>query len=469
MALEKLFKASEPVVPLRVVHLDLKGLPPTPDRLLSLLKVFAAARYNAVMVEWEDMFPWTVDERFRCETAYTPEQVDQFHAAAEESGLEIIPLVQCLGHMETPLSVAGYEHLREVPYRSDVLNPLASGARELVERMIDDVLVRTPGARYVHLGGDEAWSFGMHPDTKAYVEKHGKGALYLHHVAPILDKLNERNIRPILWHDMMIDWDPASLRALGQKADLLVWGYKLHPDVTPQHYNTKYIERFKESGIVLWGAGAYKGGDGLNVDLPHYEQRESNELAWVEVAKRYGFVGLVATGWSRASTHRVQRAPNDAALDCLLNVGVIFHDGHPPEGGPDACVEALGDIGERERFEACKATLRKLADARTTAWNFVAALREHVAMARHDVRRRSSGVELRVFKALRTALADEEAAGRDMHQAFAGLTEPIWIDRYLAERVEPLREEVDAIAPRIRELNPEGHDAMFGGNTKITS
>lgn len=108
-----LFASDRPAVPVCGIHLDLKGVPPTPQRLLSLLKVIAAARYNALLVEWEDMFPWTVDVRFRCETAYTPEQVADFACAASDLGLEIVPLVQCLGHMETPLSVLGYEPLRE--------------------------------------------------------------------------------------------------------------------------------------------------------------------------------------------------------------------------------------------------------------------------------------------------------------------------------------------------------------------
>jgi hexosaminidase len=119
----------EPVIGIRCLHLDLKGQPPTPQRLLSLLELLAKARYNAVLVEWEDMFPWTCDERFRCETAYKPEELKAFVAKAKELGIDIIPLVQCLGHLETPLKFPEYAHLREVPDRPDVLNPLAEGAK----------------------------------------------------------------------------------------------------------------------------------------------------------------------------------------------------------------------------------------------------------------------------------------------------------------------------------------------------
>jgi len=69
---EELFTAATPVVPKRGIQLDLTGVPPTAERLLELLELFAAARYNVVLVQWEDSFPWTVDERFRSPTAYSP-------------------------------------------------------------------------------------------------------------------------------------------------------------------------------------------------------------------------------------------------------------------------------------------------------------------------------------------------------------------------------------------------------------
>src|SRR5690606_39634017 len=73
--------------------------------------------------------------------------------------LELIPLVQCLGHMETPLSLPDYKHLRELPHDSYVLNPLAAGARELVQKMVDDVVTRSEERRV----GKE-WSEWWHQD-----------------------------------------------------------------------------------------------------------------------------------------------------------------------------------------------------------------------------------------------------------------------------------------------------------------
>ena len=473
MALDKLFPSAKPAVAVRGVHLDLKGTPPTFGRLMRLLELFAACRYNAVLVEWEDTFPWTVDARFRCETAYTPDQVRAFHARCGELHLAVIPLVQCLGHMETPLSVPGYERLREAPHQAGVLNPLADGARELVERMVDDVLALTPAARHFHLGGDEAWSFGTHPDTRAYVEKHGKGALYLRHVEPILDRLNARGIRPILWHDMMRDWEPQALRRLAAKADLCVWGYQGHPDTTTSHCNTRYIQRFAEHGVPMWGGTGYKGASGPDADLTRVDMHAANALAWVEVAQRFGMRGLFATAWSRYSTHNVQCETIDASLDSLLNVGVILHEGgvpnrdvsrlgspSAPAGGEAALAAGLDELGERAIFEPCRDAARKLAQARDASWQAVRQTRQTIITATQDARRRQGNILTANLGHLRRAVAQAEAAGNELALALTGLVEPIWVERYVAERVEPLREELAELSARVRTLDPAGHAAI---------
>jgi len=458
-----LFSQEKAIVGYRGIHLDLKGTPPTFERLLDLLKVIAAARYNAVLVEWEDMFPWTVDERFRSETAYSEEEVRQFHAEADRLGLAVIPLVQCLGHMQTPLSLAGYEAMREVPHRMDVLNPLAKGARELVQAMVDDVLRLTPGAKYLHLGGDEAWSFGTHPDTKAFIAKYGPEALYLQHIEPILDSLNKRGIRPILWHDMMRDWSDKHLQQLAKKADLCVWGYNGHPDQTHEHFNTKYIQWFRANGVTCWGGAAYKGADGQDVDLPVIENRETNALAWAQVAQRFGFVGIFATAWSRYSTGGMQCEPIDGALDALVAIGVILHDGKKPAAGLDGCLKLLERLGEKDRFNACHAALAALAEKRQAVWRHVLYVRELYAGWQVDPQRESSReMVVNTLKAVEYFLKEAHGAAEQVQAALDGLMQELWVQRYLAERIAPLDQEFQELTELAKSVYPFGYKAEFG-------
>lgn len=159
---------SEPIFAIRAVHLDLKGLPPTFERLMDWLELFATLRFNAILVEWEDTFPWTVNEALRGRTFYTPSQVRSFADRAAALDIEIIPLVQSLGHLEHVLQHDVYRALREVPARSDCINPLQEGSVPLIRSLIDDVLTLLPNVKHVHLGGDEAYALATHEQTAAF-------------------------------------------------------------------------------------------------------------------------------------------------------------------------------------------------------------------------------------------------------------------------------------------------------------
>ena len=445
-----LSKSQKPAVAIRGVHLDLKGLPPTFKRLLELLSVFAAAGYNAVLVEWEDMFPWVVDDRFRSRTAYSSEQVDHFHQKAKSLGLQIIPLVQSLGHMETFLSLPDYAHLRECPERPDVLNPLAKGARELVEKLVENIIQKTPELSYLHLGGDEAWTSGTHPDTKAFIKKHGKGALLLSHIEPILDKLNNRGIRPILWHDMCVDLDDSSLAHLSEKTDLMVWGYAETPDETKRHYNTGIIEQFHSHGIPLWAATAYKGADGCVADLPNLQNRYRNAVGWVDICKRFNLKGIIATGWSRYSTHRPQTEPIDAALDTLFYVGRVLHDGIAPKDGLGWCIQMLNQIGQGPIFLNAKEALRQLSEARKAAWKHLQVMCEQIALEKMNCRFCSSKLVSQDLRRMDGLTIPIEEAADKVREALAGLIDEVWIEEYLTARI-------DAVYQQIERLKPEVH------------
>jgi Glycosyl hydrolase family 20, catalytic domain len=427
----------------RAAHLDLKGLPPADDRLIELLDVFKLAGYNAVLVEWEDAFPWTIDERFRSPTAYPPDTVRRFADRAEQLDLELIPLVQCLGHMETPLNLPEYAHLREVPDCCCDLNPLAKGARQLVQGMVDDVLKLMPGVKHFHLGGDESWAFATHPDTRAYAEQHGKDRLYFQHVEPLLDNLISKNIRPLLWHDMMIDWDDATLREIGAKANLVAWGYQGHPDEADHHYNTRYIGRFHQLGLPLWAAGAFKGAESMSSDLPDLNERRLNAEAWMELDQRFGFAGLIATGWSRWATHSVQTEPIDGALDALILVGQVFQNS---DGNYDPD-QRLRQIGEHDRWQRCSTALKLLTDARRKAWSDIQVFKENDTVEGMAPARCGSRIRSILQDWIDKDLAQLDTAAEAVRASLRGLVADHWIDEYLGARLKPLKDECKRVQP----------------------
>ncbi len=429
------FRKDTPVIAQRGLHLDLKGVPPTFTRLMELLDLFAALRYTHIIVEWEDAFPWQVDPSFRSATAYSEDEIRQFVEKADRLGLELVPLVQTLGHMENFLKGEDRRSLLESEDSNDVLNPLAEGAQDLVQSMILDVLRLMPNVRHFHLGGDEAWHLGSHPQTKAFIEEHSAATLYLHHMNPLLDLLNQRGIRPMLWNDMMVKWDDDTLREMAGKCDVVTWGYTDHPDNLPYHCNSKNIARFAELGFSLWGGTAFKGADGSSADVPNVQNRLFNARAWVEVAQRHQFTGIITTGWSRYCYNACQCETLEAAIDILLAQALILHDGDCDHETISKAAEIIGVIWsqrEGERFRQLHEAANNFAIEHTRGWEWVRTHHTHLAVVRDDGDRHFIPNNFKSFNYQLEFIRKTAAAYRE---ALESLIPGRWLDRYFSERI----------------------------------
>ncbi len=371
------FGDQTPVIPMRGVHLDLKGLAPTFDRLMQLADVFDQMRFNVLLVEWEDMFPWSFDERLSHSDAYTPQQVRQFRDRCFELGMQFIPLIPTLGHMEFVLKLPGYESLREIPNSVDCLNPLADGAQQLVQKMIDDQLSLLGDVSYLHLGGDEAWGWAKHQKTRAYVDEFGSASLYLKHYQPLFDQLAQHNIRPMLWHDMMRDWPTESLKHIGKQADIVIWGYRGKPEQELHHHKPHILRAFADAGVTIWGGGCFKGADGPSCDLPLTQARLDNHQGWVQATLDYALQGVITTGWSRYAHSRCQVEPLDACLLELAMTALCFHYGEPVT--EKAAWDLLDQCNQIQRCKTLREHLHQLSDARNLFWERSRQMMEHLA------------------------------------------------------------------------------------------
>ena len=114
---------------------------------------------------------------------------------------------------------------------------------------------------------------------------------------------------------------------MGRKADLMAWSYAADPFAG---LNRQVLDRFDAAGVRLWGASAFKGGDGPIVDLPNVEHRAKNMLAWAQEARHRRLEGVMATGWSRYSVCYVPCDTIEVALDCLVLAGATAWDGRLP-------------------------------------------------------------------------------------------------------------------------------------------
>src|SRR5690606_18333456 len=117
---------------------------------------------NAVLVEYETVFPYKgIDAKDDPKTVLTPAQLKRFLAAAKALEIEVIPLQQCLGHLEYVLFKKKYRPLAEDPKFPCAIRTDEPKARTLVTNMLKQMIDAHPDSKYIHLGLDEAHSLSM--------------------------------------------------------------------------------------------------------------------------------------------------------------------------------------------------------------------------------------------------------------------------------------------------------------------
>ena len=82
--------------------MDFKGAPPKISYLREIFPLISKAGANALLIEYEDMFPYSGKiVNASALNAFTVNQIQEILEAAKLHQLEVIPLVQTFGHLGT--------------------------------------------------------------------------------------------------------------------------------------------------------------------------------------------------------------------------------------------------------------------------------------------------------------------------------------------------------------------------------
>lgn len=318
-----IFTRTTPVIPLRGMHLDLKGHQPTVKRLLEIPRILAAFRFNVVLIEWEDTFCWR-DSKLTSPNAYSAATINKFFESCRKYKIEPIPLIQTFGHLENVLRHKSYSSFREVKDDFRDLCPSKPKSRAMIMELIDQVLdVHKGFVNYFHLGADEVRSLGSCKSCS----KTEKESLFWNHIEPLCKYITGRGVRPIIWHDMLEKADNVTLSRISKYCDLMLWEYRTPVFASNHHVTPELIKKYKAAGIKLWAASSFKGADGVTRRYSSLKSRVLNNLEWCEIASNNDFAGTIATGWSRYSTCCAQCEPLESSWDSLFLTALILWNG----------------------------------------------------------------------------------------------------------------------------------------------
>lgn len=143
----------------------------------------------------------------------------------EHAGLEVVPFLNVLSHVEGFLYCEEGQPLAEEPVAGMQGNMWHPGFQALAGRIVESAL-EAFDSEVVHLGGDEAWQLGRHPDSQARAvgRPDPAGWLYAQHFGPLCESLLARGRRPAIWADMVLA-HPGAAGALPKETLLFDWQY----------------------------------------------------------------------------------------------------------------------------------------------------------------------------------------------------------------------------------------------------
>lgn len=262
------------------------------DYAKSVLERLALLGYNYAMLYTEDVYelpgePYFGMLRGRL-TAADVRALDD-HAAA--LGIELVPCIETLGHLEQIFRWKAYEPLRDI---DGIICAWDEKSYALIEKMLrfwrDNVRSRT-----IHLGLDEAWRLGQGEFKKRFGEQKVFDIM-LKHVDRLSAMCRKLGVDAVMWSDM---W----FRAGSKKHDY----YDLEAEI-PESIARKIPDNVR---LCYW--------DYYHADPAFYESM---------VARHRAMHGepLVASGvWTWGTfwyNHRYTRAAAGACVDACRKAGV---------------------------------------------------------------------------------------------------------------------------------------------------
>lgn len=319
-----------PEIKKRAVHYDTKHHQDKRSYVESFIKDLAHYKINQLVWEWEDKLAYESHPEVGAPGAFTIQEMQELTRFARKYHVEIIPLVQGLGHVSFILKWPQYRHLREIKASNWEFCPLKDGSYDLLFDLWEEAIKATPGSEYIHIGSDETFELAACPDCQAEAEKIGQSGLYHLFVKRAAEHLQKLGRKVMIWERPM-GWQQRSRQ-----------GYKVSPAqglVLTESYNyeTETFSHAKEAKALGYEIYAYDPNPGIEPLFLPYQFRESektkkaiegcleNSYRFLTSAATSGvFDGMVRTSWDDSGLH------NQMWMLCFATAAAYSWNGRQP-------------------------------------------------------------------------------------------------------------------------------------------
>jgi hypothetical protein len=317
-----------PDIPIRAAHYDTKHHQDKREYVESFIRDLADYKINMLIWEWEDKFAYKSHPEIGAPGAFTMEEMQAFTRYARKYHIQLVPLVQGLGHVSFILKWPQYIPLREIQASNWEFCPLKDGSYKLLFDLWDEAIEATPGSEYIHIGSDEAYELGQGVECgcQAKAKEIGRYGLMQVFIKRCFDHLAPKGRKVISWGG---EYRPGE--KIKPPKGLVVSEFSEDPEIA---------KTSRDAGYPAW---VYDPNPGIeHLFLPYfYRLREDNRevdncltasYKVVSSAAMSGlFDGMVKTSWDDSGLH------NQVWMMSFINAAEYSWSGKAPS--PDEFID----------------------------------------------------------------------------------------------------------------------------------
>ncbi len=319
------------------------------------MEYMALCGLNRLMLYIEDIYTLEGYDYFGyMRGRYSCEDLKEIDAYGRQCGVEVIPCMQTLGHMEQYLR---WNEGKKMAEDATVLLVDCEDTYALIEKMIS-TLSGCFTSRKIHIGMDEAHGLGR----GAHLTKYGYESpfeLYVRHLARVKEITDRYGLEPMIWGDMCFrffssnhNYDapevefPANIKELFPKGLTLVYYDYSHLD---QEHHWAMIEKSYQLCDNIVFAGGIHLWRGL---LPDHQMTFDATNAALPACKTKGIKDVYATIWGDDG------AETDPwfGLPGLLLYGQHAWEAEPDQSDTDARMRLLCGADTKDFLDLAVAT-----------------------------------------------------------------------------------------------------------------
>ncbi|MBP5467237.1 MAG: beta-N-acetylhexosaminidase, partial [Clostridia bacterium] len=274
-----------------------------PQKVKEYIDYLSLFGYNALMLYTEDTYEIKNHPKFGyLRGKYSESELKEIDAYAVEKGIELIPCIQTLGHLERPIRWPEFWRISDI---DDILLVDDDETYKLIDDMFC-ALERCFTSRTVNIGLDEAHRLGR----GKYLDRHGyenRSEIFLKHLNKVVDIAKKHGFKPLCWGDMLFSmnemrdyYKPDAVKDFKYKnlvpdnLSLVYWDY-YHTD---KEFYDKMIEGHRKISDKVWVAGGVWTWNGF---APFTKAAMSVIRPCVESARDKNVDEIIITVWGNGA------------------------------------------------------------------------------------------------------------------------------------------------------------------------